>query len=137
MSERRPLAVLEGTVVHGKKLGGKLGIPTINIPYPLGSTRVRDGVYVAEAVLLEDGNRIVPGVLNQGYHPTVPDGDPAVEMHLIDFGGDLYGQRVIVRFLEYLRPELVFDSKEAMRLVMLDDIARARRWFEERGELEP
>ena len=137
MSGRNPLAVLEGTVVRGKKLGSKLGIPTINIPYPLGATQVQDGVYVAEAVLLEDGDRTVPGVLNQGYHPTVPDGDPAVEMHLFDFDEDLYGRRVLVRFLEYLRPELVFDSKEAMRLVMLDDIARARRWFQDRGELQP
>jgi riboflavin kinase/FMN adenylyltransferase len=127
----QPLAVIEGTVVHGKHLGSAMGIPTANIPYPKGTVVAPDGVYVADAVLMDQGGRVVQGVLNQGYHPTVPDGDPAVEMHLFDFDENLYGQRVRIRYLHFLRPEETFDSKEEMRLVMMDDLKRARQWFAE------
>jgi len=127
----QPLAVIEGTVVHGKRLGSAMGIPTANIPYPKGTVVASDGVYTADAVLMDQGGRVVQGVLNQGYHPTVPDGDPAVEMHFFDFDENLYGQRVRIRYLHFLRPEETFNSKEEMRLVMLDDLKRARQWFAE------
>jgi riboflavin kinase/FMN adenylyltransferase len=124
-----PLAVVEGTVIRGKRLGRSLGIPTANVPYPKRTTMPAEGVYVADMFLLDQGERLVRGVLNQGFHPTVPEGDPAIEMHVFDFEEDLYGQRVRVRYLEFIRPELVFASKEAMRLVMQDDLRLARDWF--------
>ena len=130
----KPLAVVEGTVVPGKRLGRSLGIPTANVPYPKNAAMPAEGVYVADMFLLDQGERLVQGVLNQGYHPTVPEGDPAVEMHIFDFDDDLYGQRVRVRYLEYIRPELVFESKEAMRLVMQDDLRLARDWFAKRPD---
>ena len=123
------LAEHEGIVVRGKRVGRELGVPTVNIPYVPGETGLPDGVYVADLVLLDQGNRIVCGVLNQGNHPTVPGGLPAVEIHLFDFNEILYDQRVRVRYLHFIRPEEVFDTKEAMRLVMLEDIRIAREWF--------
>lgn len=127
----QPLAIIEGTVVHGKRLGSALGIPTANIPYPKGTDKAPDGIYVADALLLDQDGRVVQGILNQGYHPTVPDGDPAVEMHLFDFNENLYGQRVRIRYLHFLRPEETFNNKEEMRLVMVNDLERARQWFAE------
>lgn len=126
---RLPLSLVEGRVVRGKQVGRTLGVPTANIPYEKGQTGLRDGVYVADLVLLDQGNRVVNGVLNQGYHPTVPGGLPTIEIFLFDFDEDLYDQRVRVRFLDFIRPEAYFDTKEAMRIAMLEDIRLAREWF--------
>ena len=73
--------------------------------------------------------RVVQGVLNQGDHPTVPGGLPTIEIHLFDFDEELYDQRVRVRYLHFIRPELTFDTKEAMRVEMMEDIRIAKEWF--------
>lgn len=131
MKRPDPLLEVEGTVVPGKRLGRRLGIPTANLPYDPEDRVLMDGVYVAEMVLLEQGDRVVPGVLNQGRHPTVPEGPPTIEVHLFDFDEDLYGQKVRVRYLAYMRPELAFPDKESLRLKMLDDVRVAKRWHQE------
>ncbi len=136
MDKDKFLTTLEGIVVHGKKVGRTLGIPTANIPFVPGQTGQQDGVYVADLVLLDQKNRVVNGVLNQGYHPTVPGGIPAVEIYLFDFNEDIYDQRVLVRYLHFLRPEVTFQTKEEMRLVMQDDIKRARAYFEDRPKTD-
>ncbi len=119
----------DGVVVRGKRVGRKLGVPTVNIPYVPGETKLPDGVYVADLVLLDQNNRVVQGVLNQGDHPTVPGGLPTIEIHLFDFDEELYDQRVRVRYLHFIRPELTFDTKEAMRVEMMKDIRIAKEWF--------
>ena len=119
----------DGVVVRGKQVGRKLGVPTANIPYVPGETNLPDGVYVADLVLLDQNNRVVQGVLNQGDHPTVPGGLPTIESHLFDFDEELYDQRVRVRYLHFIRPELTFDTKEAMRVEMMEDIRIAKEWF--------
>ncbi|NLX83541.1 MAG: hypothetical protein GXZ04_06985 [Clostridiales bacterium] len=119
----------EGIVERGKQIGRKLGVPTANIPYVPGETKMSDGVYVADLVLLDQNGRVVQGVLNQGDHPTVPGGLPTIEIHLFDFDEELYGQRVRVRYLHYIRPELKFNTKEEMRLEMIKDISVAKAWF--------
>lgn len=129
MSSARFLKEWEGLVIQGKKVGRTLGVPTANIAYHPGETGLPDGVYVASLVLIEQGNRVLDGVLNQGNHPTVPGGLPSIEIHLFDFDEDLYGQRVRVRFLSFIRPELYFADKEDMRVAMQEDIRIARQWF--------
>lgn len=129
MSGKDYLMTHEGLVVRGKRVGRTLGVPTVNIPYCLNEVTVPNGVYVADLVLLDQGNRVVNGVLNQGNHPTVPGGIPAIEIHLFDFDEELYDQRVLVRYLSFIRPELTFDSKEEMRVEMMEDIRKAKQWF--------
>jgi len=126
------LTVLDGVVVLGKQVGRSLGVPTANIPYRPGQMELPDGIYVADLVLLDQGGRVVQGVLNQGYHPTVPGGLPAVEIHLFDFDEDIYGQRVRVRYLSFIRPELTFETKEAMLVAIMEDIRIAKEWFKAR-----
>lgn len=129
MGTDQPLMELLGVVAKGKQVGRTLGVPTANIPYERGQLPLQDGVYVAELVLLMQNRRVVQGVLNQGDHPTVPGGQPAVEIHLFNFDEDIYGQQVLIRYLSFIRPEETFKSKEEMRLVMLEDIQTAREWF--------
>lgn len=114
---------ISGRVRLGAQLGRTLGIPTANLrvtrkPAP------RFGVYAVE-VAIDDG-RVVPAAANLGVRPTVNGRDCLLEVHLLDFDGDLYGQRLSVRFRHFLRPEARFDSTEALRVQMLDDIERVR-----------
>ena len=136
MQADKYLVTFEGVVVHGKKVGRSLGIPTANIPFSPGQTGQPDGVYVADLVLLDQNNRVVQGVLNQGYHPTVPGGSPTVEIYLFDFNEDIYGQRVLVRYHAYLRPEMTFGTVEEMRLVMLGDINDAKQYFQDNSRTD-
>lgn len=134
MKGTKPLLEIEDLVVPGKRLGRRLGIPTANIPYDPNNRVLDDGVYVAEVVLLEQQQRVVPGVLNQGRHPTLPEGPPTIEVHLFDFDEDLYGQRVRVRYLAYIRPELLFPDKEALRIKMQEDLRIARQWHRDQQD---
>lgn len=131
MTNRRPLTELAGRVVLGNRVGATLGVPTANIAYSPADKALEDGVYVADIVLMDQGDKVYQGVLNQGTHPTVPYGDPAVEIHLFDFRGLLYGQCVCIRYWHYLRPEIYYPSKELLRVQMQQDILDAKRWFQE------
>ncbi|NLG57012.1 MAG: hypothetical protein GX540_01230 [Clostridiales bacterium] len=131
MKNSRALAELEGRVIVGNRVGRTLGVPTANIAYDPEKKCLPDGVYVADIVLMEQGHQVYQGVLNQGSHPTVPQGQPAVEIHLFDFQGLLYGQCVRIRYWHFLRDEIAFPSRELMRVQMQQDIADARQWFKD------
>lgn len=116
-----------GEVLRGKQLGSRLGFPTANIRYDMrrGSWPA-DGVYAGLACL-EDVLYLC--VLNQGRHPTSPEGLPTVEAHLLDYcGGELYGRQITLEYLHYLRPETVFPSLDALKEQLDLDRQNARRW---------
>jgi riboflavin kinase/FMN adenylyltransferase len=119
---------VEGTVVHGFERGRTIGFPTAN----LDSDAVllpRDGVY---AVVARVGGRALGGVANLGTRPTFAAGR-SVEVHLFDFQGDLYGQRLRVGFVERLRDEQKFDSIEALVAQIHRDAEAARALFAREG----
>ena len=94
--------IVEGIVEMGKQLGRTLGFPTANIrPERTVGDYPANGVYVA-ALWMQGDNRAYPCMLNQGVHPTVPEGKPTIEAHLLNFDGDLYGQRLRVIYLHFL-----------------------------------
>lgn len=111
---------IEGIVVHGKQLGRTIGFPTANIRPDRREGEGPNGVYAAWCSA--NGARI-PGMLNIGLHPTVP-GAPTVEVHLFDFEGDLYGARIAVETVAYLRGEVKFPSVEALRAQLERDRER-------------
>ncbi len=120
---------MTGVVVRGKRMGRRIGTPTANLPYPEGPDAPPDGIYVAQAILPNQGNRVVEGVLSQGIHPTLPEGVPAVEVYLFDFDESLYDQPLIVQYLKYLRPEVKFDTVDLMRAQIARDVQDARDYF--------
>ena len=111
-----------GEVVHGAGRGQSLGFPTANIraelPLPLPA-----GVYVGRADI---GSAVYPAVVNIGVRPTFGDSTSAVEAHLLDFSGDLYGRRIRLTFVRRLREERKFPSVEALRAQIAADVASAR-----------
>lgn len=106
---------LTGTVIHGKHLGRKIGIPTANLLLPEGVVIPAYGVYAS----VVDGR---PAVTNIGIRPTLEDGEiPTVESRLLDFSGDLYGKTIKVELLHYLRPERKFATVEELKKQILLD----------------
>ncbi|WP_165957377.1 bifunctional riboflavin kinase/FAD synthetase [Pseudomonas sp. H9] len=114
---------ITGRVLHGQKLARQLGTPTANIQ--LKRRRVPlTGVYLVSVEL--DG-KAWPGVANIGVRPTVSgDGSAHLEVHILDFAGDLYGRRLTVEFHHKLRDEQRFASLEALKSAIDADIAAAR-----------
>jgi riboflavin kinase/FMN adenylyltransferase len=118
----RPFAV-EGVVVHGDKLGRTIGFPTANIP--IGDyVRPAYGIY-AVRTRLADG-REIPGVAYVGRRPTVEGVDERLEVHLLDFDEDIYGQTLETDFVAFLRGDEKFDGLDAMVAQMDRDKDRAR-----------
>lgn len=100
---------LEGTVVDGYKVGRKIGFPTANLRVDFPHKLIPSvGVY---AVRVHVSNRQWKGMLNIGYRPTLNNGtDLSIEVHILDFQGDIYHQKMRIEFIEYLRPEMKFNS---------------------------
>lgn len=118
---------LAGEVVRGDQLGQQLGFPTANLATP-GLLLPPNGVYAAHAAVAGRSQR---AVLNIGRRPTVQNPTPAprVEVHLLDFAGNLYGQELEVTFTAKLRDEKRFSSLDDLKTQIARDIAEARKRF--------
>lgn len=111
-------------VAHGKKLGRRLGMPTVNLLPEKEKLLPPYGVYFSEVSV---GERVYKGTTNIGCKPTVNDEMQAgVETYLYDFAQDIYGREITVRLFSFHRPEKKFDSVEALKKQMASDIAQGR-----------
>lgn len=118
---------MSGRVAHGDKRGRTIGVPTANIHLHRKVTPVR-GVYVVEMFGVSDGP--VAGVANVGTRPTVEGTRTLLEVHLLDFDGDIYGRQVSVEFLHKLRDERRFASFDELKARIDQDIGEARTWLQ-------
>lgn len=117
---------LSGTVVQGQQLGRKLGFPTANLALPPEKLLPRYGVYGVRG-LIDDSPVAMAGVMNIGCRPTVAGESPTVEVHLLDWEGDLYHRCLTVQIETFLRPEQKFPSLEALKTQIQADCDRARK----------
>ena len=107
--------LLSGTVVEGHRLGHTIGFPTANLAIKPGKVLPREGAY---AVRTPYG----VGMMDIGTRPTANNGnDLSVEVHLIDFSGDLYGQNLSLELVGFLREERAFPSLEALKAQLEQD----------------
>lgn len=117
----RPFAVT-GAVQHGRGVGHTLGFPTANID--LSQTRKmlpKEGVYAVKLSTLV-------GMANLGAAPTFGIDKPTLEVHLLDFEGDLYGQTAEVQFVKRLRDIEHFSTPEALQQQLQKDLEQTRLW---------
>ena len=114
----RPYALC-GPVVHGRKIGSQMQLPTANLGFDFARALPMDGVYAGEALLDRQRWRCV---INIGASPTVATKRRTVEAHLIGFEGDLYGQQICLRFDRFLRPEKQLGSLDALKAQIRADI---------------
>ncbi len=122
-----PLA-LEAKVEAGKQLGRSLGFPTANQSLPADFATLRRGVY---ASVVKANGVAYPSVTNVGVRPTV-EGNGALncESYLLGFSGNLYGQTVTCEFWHFLREERRFDSVDALKQQVNEDIGEVECYFE-------
>lgn len=114
---------IEAEVAHGDKRGRELGFPTANMILP-PETRLAHGIYAVRALV---EGRVVDGVASFGRRPQFDDGAPRLETFLFDFSGDLYGRRLRVEFVDWLRAEAKFESVDALLLQIARDVEDAKR----------
>ncbi|HST60645.1 MAG TPA: bifunctional riboflavin kinase/FAD synthetase [Longimicrobium sp.] len=116
---------LEGIVVRGEQKGRELGFPTANVQVGDPEKALpREGVYAAYGWV--DGRR-VPGLLHLGPRPTFPGFSPTVELHLLDWSGDLYGRLLRVEVVDRIRDIVPFPSAEALIEAIRGDERDGRR----------
>ena len=118
---------IQGTVVHGDARGRTMGFPTANLETDADLKPSR-GVYAVRARRALDSWH--PAVANLGTRPTFDDRGFLIEVHLLDFSGDLYGAEMEVEFIQRLRGEQAFDGPGALSSQIKRDIARAREVLE-------
>lgn len=117
---------ISGRVRHGDKRGRTLAAPTANI----AMRRVQSPVSGVYAVRVSGaGLDQWPGVANVGTRPTVNGIDNRLEVHLLDFDGELHGHYLAVDFLHFMRPERKFDGLDALRSAIRNDIDQAKHYF--------
>ena len=113
-------------IIHGKQLGRKIGIPTINMEFPPEKLLPPNGVYVTRVLMDGVWHK---GVTNVGCKPTVSDSHLiGVETHILDFSGNVYGKEAEVCFLHYIRPEQKFASIEDLQAQMERDVMTSRQF---------
>ncbi|WP_009547144.1 bifunctional riboflavin kinase/FAD synthetase [Crocosphaera subtropica] len=119
---------LEGIVVKGQQVGRTIGFPTANLQVPLDKLLPRRGVYCVRALLTTE--EVVKGVINIGSRPTVNGQVPTVEVHLLDWSGNLYRTFVKVQLDKFLRSEQKFPSLDALKNQIKQDCIIARQILE-------
>ena len=119
----RPYSI-RGVVVRGEGRGRGLGFPTANLRVAERDKLIPpQGIYAVRAVLRTGTYR---GALHLGPRPTFKGSPPTIELHVLDFDGDIYGDEVRVDFIEYLREILPFGTVAALVDQMREDVENAR-----------
>jgi riboflavin kinase/FMN adenylyltransferase len=119
--------MLNGSVINGKKLGGKIGYPTANIDVKETYKLIpKTGVYVVKSLLNE---KTVFGMMNIGNRPTVDGKYQTIEVHFFDFDKDLYNQNITIELMYFLRDEQKFDSIELLIHQLKKDEETARNYI--------
>ena len=118
---------LNAEVLHGKKLGRSLGIPTINQKFPSDFAIPKKGIYISATTV---NGAVFSSVSNIGVRPSVED-DATIncETYILDFEGDLYGKKITVEFLKRLRDETKFDSIDSLKSQINKDIEKTKEYF--------
>jgi riboflavin kinase/FMN adenylyltransferase len=127
----RPYSI-RGTIVHGMGRGRTLGFPTANFSAPSPDKLLpAEGIYAVRASL---GSELLHGLLHLGPRPTFAGSPPTIELYLLDFDRDIYGDRVVVEFLHRLREVRPFSTAAELVDQMKADRVTAIDYFSTRGE---
>jgi riboflavin kinase/FMN adenylyltransferase len=122
--------ILKGTVRKGKQLGRTIGFPTANIQIKEDYKLIpKKGAYIVTSNI---DNKIIHGIMNIGYNPTVQGETLSLEIHFLDFDQDLYDHELSITLLHYLRPEQKFNSLIDLTSQLEIDKAKAEDYFNKR-----
>jgi riboflavin kinase/FMN adenylyltransferase len=122
---------LYGRVVPGARRGIELGFPTANLDVEPGQALPAEGVYISQAHI---DDRAHPAMTNIGKRPTFGGSEHLVEVYLVDYHGDLYGQELAVDIIERLRDEKKFDTPEELKKQIAEDVRQGTAILKTRGK---
>ncbi len=125
--------LLIGKVIWGADRGKRLGFPTANLEI-LNGLYPKTGVYAVEVIM---GDKTYPGVADVGYNPTFGKNPLSVEVHILDFSQDIYGEEIQLVFLERLRDEEAFENPELLARQIRKDVDAARKIIGRRSSQSP
>ncbi|MCR5154046.1 MAG: riboflavin kinase [Lachnospiraceae bacterium] len=121
---------IKGEVEHGKEIGRKIDMPTINMVPTGDALLLEHGVYYSRVYV---DKQVYKGITNVGKKPTVKNTDTVnAETFIYDFSGDLYGKEVEVELLEFRRPEIKFKSLDELSKQMHKDLEAGKKYGKER-----
>ncbi len=112
-----------GNVIHGKKMGTKLGFPTANIELLENYIIPKKGVYNTRTII--DNNKYLSAT-SVGYNPTFNEDRLKIESHIIDFNDNIYGKTIELVFIQYLRDEFKFETLDLLKEQMGKDIMKVK-----------
>jgi riboflavin kinase/FMN adenylyltransferase len=120
---------INGTVIEGEQIGRELGFPTANLDLKNPNKLIpKNGVYAVDVTIAT--GEMINGMMNIGSRPTIDvERKLQLEVHLLDFQGDLYGTELTVRFHTFVREEIAFDSKEELIQQIKKDGETVRNYF--------
>lgn len=125
----RPFSV-KSPVLHGKKLGRTLGFPTVNQEFPENSVVPKNGVYACMATVRE---KKYPACANVGTRPTFDGQGVNCETYIIGCDNELYGEVVEIEFYKFLREEIKFDSVDALKAKIAENVKQTKEYFTRRA----
>ncbi|WP_294239372.1 bifunctional riboflavin kinase/FAD synthetase [uncultured Chryseobacterium sp.] len=117
---------VSGTVVHGKKIGRTIGYPTANIETDSIKLLPKKGAYIVEVFVKDQQYK---GMLSIGTNPTVNGEKLTVEVYILDFNNDIYGEKITVKFRDFLHDEIKFEGIEKL-IERLDEDKRLTEEFQ-------
>jgi riboflavin kinase/FMN adenylyltransferase len=121
--------MIRGEVIHGRRIGRTIGMPTTNLAPPNTKLLPPCGVYASKTLI---NGVYYNGVTNIGYKPTVGEEEYiGVETFIFDYENDLYGKMLEVELFSFIRPELKFSSLEELTMKMREDIITTKNYFKE------
>ena len=115
-------------VISGQRLGRRLGFPTLNQEFPTGRLVPKKGVY-ASRITVDESKKTYFGITNVGIRPTVGGTSLFAETNIFDFSGDLYGRKVKVEFLKFLRDERKFPTLTLLTEQIEKDVQTAKEYL--------
>lgn len=122
--------MISGTVVKGRAIGRTLDYPTANLELDNSYKLIpKNGVYIVKAQL---DHKEVFGITSIGTNPTVGGDKKTIETHFLDFNQDLYGKKITVEFLKFIRDEEHFESVQILRQAIVNDEKIANQFIQER-----
>lgn len=118
---------ITGTVVKGEHIGTTLGFPTANLqPTDKRKLIPAPGVYAVRCVMDDGRSKTHKGMMNIGTRPTFGEHSQTLEVHILDYEGDLYGKEITVEFIERLRDERRFENEEELKRQLEEDALRVQ-----------
>ena len=121
---------LHGQVMAGARRGVELGFPTANLDISPQQALPAEGVYVSRAHIDDQAH---PAMTNIGQRPTFGESQRVVEVYLLDYHGDLYGQELAIDIIERLRDEKKFDTPEQLKKQIAEDVKQGTAILKTRG----